>query len=230
MADSVWSAPATGALLETKTAPRHPLFVRVTHWLTFVSFLALLVTGAEIVISHPRFYWGEEGNVNTPALFELPIPASRSWVVTGYPYVLPDQNGWSRSLHFQMAWLCVFTGLFYTLAGIASRHFQNNLLPARSATEKGDDRTYNPLQRLIYLGVVFVLFPLMIWTGLAMSPALTAGYPWLVTMLGGHQSARTLHFVDTILLVLFLVAHVAMVWRAGFKKRVGAMITGGRPE
>ena len=67
--------------------------------------LALLVSGVEIVISHPRFYWGETGNVMTPSLFDLPIPASRSSVPTGYGFVLPDQNGWSRYLHFQAAWV-----------------------------------------------------------------------------------------------------------------------------
>jgi cytochrome b subunit of formate dehydrogenase len=58
--------------------------VRVTHWIAAVCFLALLVSGIEFVISHPRFYWGEEGNVNTPALFSIPIPASRGSVPTGY--------------------------------------------------------------------------------------------------------------------------------------------------
>jgi len=57
--------------------------VRVTHWVMTVAFLAMLVTGVEIVISHPRFYWGEDGNVYMPALFQLPIPASRGSVPTG---------------------------------------------------------------------------------------------------------------------------------------------------
>ena len=87
-----------------KTA-RHSGVVRVTHWLTFVAFIALLITGGEIVISHPRFYWGEVGNVNTKPLFVIPIPSSRDTVPTGYNYVMPDQNGWSRYLHFEAAWL-----------------------------------------------------------------------------------------------------------------------------
>src|SRR5689334_25279961 len=88
-------------------APRHAATVRVTHWITALCFLALLVSGLEIVVSHPRFYWGEEGNVNTRPLFSIPIPASRGSVPTGYKYVMPDQNGWSRSLHFQTAWIMV---------------------------------------------------------------------------------------------------------------------------
>src|SRR6187549_847612 len=110
-------------------APRHSAFVRVTHWLTALSFFALLVSGVEILISHPRFYWGEAGNVNTPALFQLPIPASRGTVPTGYGYVLPDQNGWSRYLHFQAAWAAVWTGLVYVAFGFFKGHFRQNLFP-----------------------------------------------------------------------------------------------------
>src|ERR1700694_5735808 len=89
---SASSVPASGV------AVRHSALVRVTHWITTVCFIALLVTGAEIVISHPRFYWGETGNIVTTPLFKLPIPSSRKLVPTGYGYVLPDQNGWSRYL------------------------------------------------------------------------------------------------------------------------------------
>src|SRR4026207_1542611 len=101
---------ALGEAVRTSTAPqRHTAAVRVTHWITTLCFFALLVSGIEIVISHPRFYWGETGNALTPSLFDLPIPASRSTVPTGYEYVLPDQNGWSRYLHFQSAWVVVLT-------------------------------------------------------------------------------------------------------------------------
>ena len=106
---------------------RHSALVRATHWITALAFLALLVSGIEILISHPRFYWGETGNALTAPLFKLPIPASRSSVPTGYGYVLEDQNGWSRYLHFQAAWLAVFTGFLYTISGLLSGHFQKHL-------------------------------------------------------------------------------------------------------
>jgi len=218
MADSVLAPTSAAAAI---AAPRHSALVRVTHWVTTVAFLALLVTGVEILISHPRFYWGETGNVNTAPLFRIPIPASRPTVPTGYGYVLPDQNGWSRYLHFQSAWAAVLTGLVYVVFGFISGHFRRNLI------EPGEV-AYNPIQRLTYLLVVFFLFPMVIWTGLAMSPAIASAFPWSVTMLGGQQSARTLHFFDTVLLVLFLLVHVVKVYFAGFRKRVGAMIVGGR--
>src|SRR3954463_12559617 len=117
MLDTAAPANLLRAVGAKSDAPRHSAVVRVTHWLTALSFLALLVTGLEIVVSHPRFYWGETGNVLTPALFSLPIPASRATVPTGYGYVLPDQNGWSRALHFEMAWLLVLTGGLYVVWG-----------------------------------------------------------------------------------------------------------------
>src|ERR1700685_3380359 len=132
MAGSVW-APTSGSVVPAATfTSRHSAVVRVTHWITTLCFLAMLVSGVEILISHPRFYWGETGNVQTPPLFKLPIPASRATVPTGYGYVLPDQNGWSRYLHFQSAWVAVLTGLLYVAFGLLEGHFRQNLLPTRA--------------------------------------------------------------------------------------------------
>ena len=218
---------SASAIPATRITSRHSALVRVTHWITTLCFLALLVTGVEIVISHPRFYWGEAGNVLTPPLFKLPIPASRSSVPTGYAYVLPDQNGWSRYLHFQSAWVVVGTGLLYAIFGMFTGHFRKNLLPGgANHLWRSEASSYNALQRLTYLLVIFVLFPLVIWTGLAMSPAFVSAVPATVTMLGGQQSARTIHFFVSVLLVLFLLVHIVMIWLAGFKKRTRAMITG----
>ncbi len=218
---------------------RHSGVVRFTHWVGTLCFFALLITGVEIIISHPRFYWGEEGNSLTPSLFDIPIPASRSGVKTGYNYVLPDQNGWSRYLHFQMGWLLVFAGSLYLVHGFVTRHFQKDLMPNGSVVEslrehlkfrrptEEDLKSYNALQRISYLKVIFLLFPLMVWTGLAMSPGITAAFPFLVDVLGGFQSARTIHFFATLALVLFVVVHVVMVYMSGFWKRMRLMTLGG---
>jgi len=224
------------------------MLVRVTHWVTTLAFLALLVTGVEIVVSHPRLYWGETGNLHTPALFTIPIPTSRHSFSNGYNYTLPDQNGWSRYLHFQSAWIAVLTGLFYLVFGFLRGHFRRNLLPASSdlsppklittiaahlrfrKPSEGEAWSYNVVQRLTYLAVIFVLFPLVIWTGLAMSPGFASAFPALQTVWGGQQSARTIHFFVSILLLLFLLVHIFMVWFAGFRTRMRAMITGRGPE
>ena len=247
------SLPMAGrgaAEVSTSAAPsaaerkRHSALVRVTHWLTTVAFFALLISGGEIVLSHPRFYWGETGNVNMRPWLNLHLPSSRDTVPTGYGYVLPDQNGWSRYLHFQAAWLAVATGLLYVVWGLFQGHFRRNVFPAArdlslrqlgvstmkrlrfERPEAEEAWSYNALQRLTYLLVIFVLFPLMIWTGLAMSFGFDAAFPLAVRLLGGHQTARSLHFLVTILLVLFLLVHVVMIFVAGFRDRMRAMITG----
>jgi thiosulfate reductase cytochrome b subunit len=235
---------SASAMPATKVTPRHSALVRITHWITTLCFLALLVTGVEIVISHPRFYWGETGNVGTTPLFKLHIPSSRSKVPTGYGYVLPDQNGWSRYLHFQAAWIVVLTGLLYLISCLFTGHLRKDLLPGKGDISRrafssvvakhlrferpspAEAWSYNVLQRLSYLFVIFVLFPLVIWTGLAMSPGFVSAFPATVTVFGGQQSARTIHFFVTLALVLFLLVHVGMVCVAGFRSRMRAMITG----
>jgi thiosulfate reductase cytochrome b subunit len=239
------SLPSSASAVPAMTVPsRHSALVRVTHWITTLCFLALLVSGVEIVISHPRFYWGETGNDLTTPLFKLPIPSSRALVPTGYGYVLPDQNGWSRYLHFQAAWVVVLTGLLYIIFGLFTGHFRKNLLPGRAdlswqafsaaiashlrfeRPSEAEAWSYNVLQRFTYLLVVFILFPLVIWTGLAMSPAFVSAAPATVTLLGGQESARTIHFFVSASLLLFLLVHVVMVCLAGFRSRMRAMVTG----
>ena len=175
----------------------HTPFVRATHWVHTIGFLALVVSGAAILVAHPRLYWGETGANGSPALIELPIPLNL------------DQSGWGRSLHFLGAWICVLNGTLYAFWGIFKRHFAN-------LKDK-----YNPLQRKAYLMLVFVLFPLIVITGLALSPAITAAVPGIVEVFGGHQSARTVHFFLASLLLLFLVVHVFMAF---FERRIGSMI------
>ncbi len=139
--------------------------MRITHWLTVIAFLGLLISGGEMVVPHPRFYWGETGNVMVRPLFTLPIPASRKTVPTRYNFVAEDQNGWSRSLHFQAAWLAVLTGLVYVAFLLWSRHLRDDLLPApadrkwrayrevmarylrRAPPDEAEGHSYNVMQR-----------------------------------------------------------------------------------
>jgi thiosulfate reductase cytochrome b subunit len=212
--------------------PRHTVLVRVTHWVNALGFFALVVSGVAILIAHPRLYWGETGGVGTPSLFDLPIP------------FMLGHSGWGRYLHFVAAWLCVLNGLLYAASGLLTRHFHHALLPSRADLAWGplarvvsdhlrlkrpseeESRSYNTLQRLAYLQVVFVLFPLIILTGLAFSPALVSVVPALATVFGGQQSARTIHFFVACSLVLFVFVHVFMVRLAGFRSRSLDMITG----
>jgi thiosulfate reductase cytochrome b subunit len=209
MADSVY---LPGLSVQVADVPRHSSVVRVTHWINTLSFLGLLVSGIAILIAHPRLYWGETGSVGTPSLMDLPLP-----------FVLVGQSGWGRYLHFLSAWVCVLNGLLYISSGVLTKHFRKDLLAGNPSRE---EPAYSILQRLAYSSVVFILFPLVVWTGLAMSPAITSVFPALVNLLGGQQSARTIHFFVAAALVLFLLIHIAMVYLAGFTSHVRAMITG----
>jgi len=157
----------------------------------------------------------------------------------------------ARDWHFLMAWLLMFNGLIYLLFGLFSGHFRHDLAPTaeqmrprhvlldiwnhlRLRRPRGDaDRHYNVLQKFAYLAVVLVLLPVMVLSGLTMSPAVTAALPFLFDLFGGRQSARTIHFLTANLLVLFALVHVAQVLVAGALNQMRAMITGRyvvRPE
>jgi len=211
--------------------PQHSALVRVTHWIFALSFFGLAVSGVAIILAHPHFYWGETGGIGTPTLFSLPLPT-----------MLGGPSGWGRSLHFLSAWIAVLTGLVYGLSGLLTQHFRRRLLPASEDLSWGflkasmldhlrlrrpvEQHAYNILQRLSYLAVIFLIFPVTILTGLAMSPVITSVVPQTVTVFGGQQSARTIHFFLADLLFLFLLVHIAMVIVAGFSMRMRAMITG----
>lgn len=211
---------------------RHSATVRVTHWIVTLSFFGLLVSGIAILEVHPHLYWGETGGYGASSLIDLPIP------------LVPGQSGWGRSLHFLSAWICVLTGIVYLVSGFLSRHFYRHLMPVGAKlpwgqigpalwahlrwSQPNDEELlrYNLVQRIAYLAVIFLVFPLIVLSGLAMSPAITSVVPELVESFGGQQSARTVHFFAANILVLFVIVHLAMVCRPGFLRRMRAMITG----
>lgn len=161
-----------------------------------------------------------------------------SWVTI--PSYLDLATG--RRWHFFFAWLLVLNALGYLVWGIASWHFGRDLLPSRDELghvgreflehlrlrfPRGDAaKRYNVLQQLSYLVVVFVLFPLMILTGLTMSPGIDSAVPQLLTLFGGRQTARLIHFVTASGLVLFVIVHLVMVLLSGVWNNLRSMITG----
>jgi thiosulfate reductase cytochrome b subunit len=152
--------------------------------------------------------------------------------------------GAARDWHFLMAWLLVANGAVYLMFGVLSGHFRRDLAPAadqlgvrhiladvwdhvRLRVPRGEAaRRYNVLQKLAYLTVVFLLLPVMVLSGLTMSPAVTAALPGLFDLFGGRQSARTIHFLVADLLVLFVLVHVIEVLLAGVVNGMRSMITG----
>lgn len=211
---------------------RHPAWTRLTHWINAIAFLTLLISGTAILLALPRLFWGETGAITGPALIDLPLPVNT------------EQTGWGRNLHFASAWVLVLNGITYLVIGLVGGHFARVFVPARDqiapahfATEvldhlhlrppRGRDALrYGLLQKLSYIAVVFGLLPVMLLTGLTMSPGITAAYPELFTVFGGRQSARTLHFMAGSALVGFLIIHVAETVIAGAGNLMRAMITG----
>jgi len=164
----------------------------------------------------------------------------------GFPPALTIPTGQDlatgRRWHFLFAWLFVATGLLYLAYGLFAGHFRRDLVPTRSELAsigaevanhvrlrfpRGDAaRRYNTLQMLAYLGVIFVLLPLMVVTGTSMSPGIDAGLHWLPEIFGGRQGARTAHFIVALLLTLFVLVHVVMVLLSGPVNNLRSMITG----
>jgi thiosulfate reductase cytochrome b subunit len=144
-----------------------------------------------------------------------------------------------RVVHFFFAWIFVATIFVWFVASLRNRHLRKDLLPTRKdathfMTDVKDHLRfklvhtvrYSPLQKLAYAGVLFILFPLIIATGLCMSPGMNAVLPWLPELFGGRQSARALHFLVMFLLVGFFVVHMAMIVLAGPINEIRSIITG----
>jgi thiosulfate reductase cytochrome b subunit len=150
----------------------------------------------------------------------------------------------ARNFHFFFAWVLILNGLLYLGHGLATGHLRRDLLPQRSELgpaaigrdvirharlqfPRGEAaKRYHILQKLAYGGIVFVIIPLAILTGLGMSPGVNAAWPWLPDVFGGRPSARSLHWVAANLVLLFIVVHLAMVVLAGPFNEIRSMITG----
>jgi thiosulfate reductase cytochrome b subunit len=149
-----------------------------------------------------------------------------------------------RRWHFFFAWVLVINSAAFLCWSFARRHIQRDLLPTRAEVSpahlarevwnhlqlkfpRGEDaKRYNSLQKLTYLAIIFILAPAILASGLTMSPGMDAGYPWLLDLFGGRQSARTVHFICAMLVVTFIVVHLVMVLLAGPRNELRSMITG----
>jgi len=188
-----------------------------------------------------------------PALFDTTgfLGASREhgvWTSRGFPawLTIPGARflALGRRWHFFFAWLFALNGAIYIASAVLSGHLRRDLAPTRHDLTprnlllevwnhirlrfpKGEEaRHYNALQKGAYLGVVLVLLPLMVLTGMTMSPMLDTAFPFLVDLFGGRQSARSIHFITASLIVLFFAVHILMVLLAGPWNEVRSMITG----
>jgi thiosulfate reductase cytochrome b subunit len=231
------------ATAPTTVTRRHSVATRILHWVNALCVFAVLMSGLQIFNAHPRLYWGAAGANFDPPLLEIAPPGEQAfpgWATIPSWYDLAAGRRW----HFFFAWLLAINSLVYVAASVATRHLQRDLVPRRAELSwthigasihdharlrfpRGEHaRHYNVLQKLAYLCAIFVLAPLVLLTGLTLSPGMDSAAPWLVELWGGRQSARTLHFFAAAAVALFVLIHLTMVILAGPWNELRSMITG----
>lgn len=216
---------------------KHASTTRLWHWVNAVAIIVLFMSGLNISNAHRYLYWGDYGF--DPKDAWLSVIRFPGWATIPGHYNLALARDW----HNTAAWPFGLGVLFVWTAMLVNGHFRRDLatslrdwtpgaviaaMKAHSGPGAVAAHGYNPVQRILY-GMVFgVLLPLMLFTGLAISPGFQAAAPWLLDILGGRQSARSLHFITTWAIFGFFVIHLVMAltdWRL-----ILAMFTGGKRD
>ncbi len=217
---------------------RHRLSTRLWHWINALLLYVLFTSGLGIFNAHPRLYWGAYG-----ANFDhawLTLDRFGSWITLPAYYNLALSRHW----HLTAAPIFAFALLAYMIWSLANRHVTRDLaltrqdVAPRHVWQDIKDHAllrfptgaaalrYNVLQKASYVGVIFLLLPTLIFTGLTMSPGMNAAWPFLADMWGGRQSARSIHFIAAFALVAFLLVHIVMVLLSGPIDQLRGMISG----
>ncbi len=214
---------------------RHRLSTRLWHWVNAVTVIVLIMSGLTISNAHPRLYWGQYGANADAAWLELPHFPGWATIPTTYSLAL------ARQWHLAFAWVLAIGLLLYFLRSLWNGHFRRDIALTRAEIAPAhlwDDvkkharlnfhggGRYNPLQKITYSLVLFVLIPGAIFTGLTLSPGMNAAWPWLLDVFGGRQSARSIHFLCASGLVVFIAVHLVLVLLAGPVNEMRSMITG----
>lgn len=217
---------------------RHSRVTRLWHWANAVLLYILLASGLGIFNAHPRLYWGPYGANFDHAWLEL--DRFGPWWTLPAHYSLAMSRHW----HLAAAPLFAFALLGYMLWSLGSGHIRRDLafrrgeLAPRHVWQDICDHArlrfpagaaalrYNVLQKASYIGIIFIVLPLIILTGLTMSPGMNAAWPWLLDLFGGRQSARSIHFIAAFLLVAFFLVHIVMVLLAGPLNELRSIVTG----
>ena len=223
----------------TEQLYRYNRNVRICHWINVVAFCYLVVSGIHIFLDFPELYWGKVGFQGHDAVFKL-----SDWGISWDEAGAMGNRRWGRNYHFLFAWISVINGMIYVGWNLWNKYFHKNLFLGRNELSWQSLKTnfvdhvrlrvpegtsvgrYSGLQKISYLIVIFILSPFMILSGLAQMPAFTAISPELIDLFGGRQTARTLHVVCMLWMILFLVVHVVEVFVAGAVNEIRSMITG----
>lgn len=222
----------------SKPKKRHALSTRIWHWVNAISVIVLFMSGLNISNGHRRLYWGHEGFAPEQAWLE--VPRFPGWATIPDYYSLAAARDW----HVVFSLVFGFSLLAFMILAFANGHMKRDIF-ARAREWKPSniwrdvvehlkfnfehgDAKYNILQKIAYASVILVLIPLMIFTGMVMSPGMEAAWPWLTDLFGGRQSARSIHFLAAWGLFAFFVVHILLVLASGPIKQVRDMITGGK--
>ena len=216
---------------------KHALSTRLWHWINALSVIVLFMSGLNISNAHRYLYWGDYGF--DPADAWLSVIRFPGWATIPGHYNLAMARDW----HILMAWPFAIGLIAMWIAMLANRHYRE-LMTTREEWKPAAiwhdvvqhlklnfehaGGKYNFLQKLAYGSVLLVLLPVMLATGLAISPGFEPAAPWLVDLFGGRQSARSLHFLTAWGLFGFFAVHIALVLLSGPIGQVRDMITGGR--
>lgn len=219
----------------TEPGKRHALATRLWHWINALAFVVLFMSGLNISNAHRYLYWGDYGF--DPAEAWLAVIRFPAWATIPQRYDLAEARDW----HNLSAWVFALGLLGMWIASLINRHFRNDIATSprdwspKTWLEvvkehlngvKEHASGYNALQKIAYGLVLGVLLPLMVFTGLAISPGFEPAAPWVVDLLGGRQSARSLHFIAAWSLFVFAVGHVALAAAKSQRPQLKAMFTG----
>ena len=217
---------------------RHALATRIWHWVNAITIFVMIGSGLMIFNAHPNLYWGQYGANFDKAWLQL--PRFPGWATIPSTYSLSGARHW----HLLFALILAFGLLAFMVTSLFNRHFQTNLRIRRAELapahlwqdlkahlafrfhDPANPAAFNIFQKISYAGVIFLLIPLLILSGLALSPGMDAALPWLTDLLGGRQSARSIHFIAMALTTLFILVHLTLVMLAGPIDEVRSMITG----
>lgn len=217
---------------------RHALSTRLWHWLNALCLIGLVMSGLTISNAHRWLYWGEAGFAAEEAW--TAVPRFPDWMtIPGY-YNLALARDW----HNLLAWPFALGLLAIWLAMLLNGHFRRDIATRLAQWRDGTlthelrqyvrmekhalatPGRYGLIQRIAYGGVFGILLPGMVLTGIAISPGMGPSFGWIADLVGGRQSARSLHFIIAALLTGFTIGHIVLAFAAGPRRMIGAMLTG----
>ena len=216
---------------------RHRISTRVWHWINAIAIFVMLMSGMMISNAHPHLYWGQYGANLDTSWFDPPhFPG---WLTIPSTYNLALARHW----HLFFAWIFAFGFLAYLIVSLLNRHLRDLHVERHEIAPKhlieevvhhaklqfptgAAALKYNTLQKLTYIIVLFVLFPLVILTGLCLSPGLSPVTMWAIDLFGGRSTARSIHFICAGGIGLFIIVHLVLVVLAGPYNEIRSMITG----